>query len=432
MWLIDDQPLYTILKASNITCKPTLNNCIVVLNGISIEKKVGVFKNYIFIYDDEDVLFINTSYKQMMIKYEKEQKGYVHIYSQNQSVKIYGLENVQSIRSLAIQTNFQEHYQVIAKLGKGSFSKVYQCINRITDEHFAVKVISKPLVNFEQEKNCIKKEINLMKMLQHNNIINLCEIYESDQSILLVQGLMMGGTLENYIQKMGSLTEQVAMIIMRQILQGLVFIHDKGILHRDIKPSNILLRHPQSYKQVVICDFGLSDFYNKKGEYRYKLSGTPGYIAPEILNSNCYDFKIDVYSAGIVYFYMLHGQIPFSAQKQDHILMQNKRGNVELQKNIYSKQTRKLLKCMLEVYQNKRCNSYEALEMTNITESNALKQVKQTFSMIKNLNQICLNMNPISESFKENEISDDDLQVPQEVPGVAETHRYTNLGFLQI
>lgn len=64
---------------------------------------------------------------------------------------------------------------------------------------------------------------------------------------------------------------------------------------------------------MVICDLGLSDFYNKKGEYRYKFSGTPGYIAPEILNSQNYDFKIDVYSAGIVYYYMLHGQIPFQA-----------------------------------------------------------------------------------------------------------------------
>ena len=112
--------------------------------------------------------------------------------------------------------------------------------------------------------------------------------------------LLKGGSLLDYIIKKYDITEEDCRIIMMQLLNALTYIHSQDIMHRDLKPENILFR-TETYEQVVISDFGLAEF-SKSKKYIYTRCGTPGYVAPEVLNDLKYNTKVDVYSAGIILF----------------------------------------------------------------------------------------------------------------------------------
>lgn len=89
---------------------------------------------------------------------------------------------------------------------------------------------------------------------------------------------------------------------MYSIISAVEYIHSKNILHRDIKPENLILRRKGDVREVVIADFGLADYYDPKGDYMFKRCGTPGYVAPELLQDKIYDYKIDIFSLGVLMF----------------------------------------------------------------------------------------------------------------------------------
>lgn len=97
------------------------------------------------------------------------------------------------------------------------------------------------------------------------------------------------------------ISEEDAIRGMYKILDALASIHSKGVIHRDIKPENILFRKP-NLDDIIVSDFGLADFMNSEGLYKYHRCGTPGNIAPEVLKDQPYDFKVDTYSAGIIFY----------------------------------------------------------------------------------------------------------------------------------
>lgn len=96
-----------------------------------------------------------------------------------------------------------------------------------------------------------------------------------------------------------------------------------------IQPENLILRSKKDISDLVIADFGLADFYNIDGDYMFKRCGTPGYVAPELLQDKIYDYKIDIFSAGILMFIMLTGHSPFKAKSYDEIVMKNYHCQIE-------------------------------------------------------------------------------------------------------
>jgi calcium/calmodulin-dependent protein kinase I len=130
-------------------------------------------------------------------------------------------------------------------------------------------------------------EMNIMRLLNHPNIIRLYEVYEGEHHIYFVMEYLKGGELFERVTKKGHYLEKDAALLFSKFLSGLAFMHENKVMHRDIKPENIILKDPYSF-EVKLADFGLADYEMKK-ERLFTRCGTPGYVAPEILNDQDYD-----------------------------------------------------------------------------------------------------------------------------------------------
>jgi serine/threonine protein kinase len=157
-------------------------------------------------------------------------------------------------------------------------------------------------------------EIELMRCISHENIIQLYEVYETDRSIYLLLELIQGKSLQDILKKPSfkeSYSEAKVMVMINSILEGLAYLATKGIMHRDLKPDNILL---DKNDKIKIVDFGLATFI-KLNTYIFKKCGTPGYIAPEVFKydekvpSTNYDDRCDVFSAGCIFYYMYNHRL---------------------------------------------------------------------------------------------------------------------------
>ncbi|CAD8062812.1 unnamed protein product [Paramecium sonneborni] len=230
----------------------------------------------------------------------------------------------QLIKKYAIQRTFNEDYKLLKVQGQGNFAKVYKAIGK---DNFAYAVKSfekKSFKNLTLERDALKLEISIMRKIQFPGIIRLYEVYETEHHIQLITDYLEGGELFQYLrnQPQGFNEIQVA-LLMHNLLNSLDYLHQQGIIHRDIKPENLILRSPLNASDVCIADFGLADYYNPEGKYLFKRCGTPGYVAPEILQEKNYDYKVDVFSAGILMFIMLSGQSPFQTKSKNELVIKN-------------------------------------------------------------------------------------------------------------
>ena len=147
-----------------------------------------------------------------------------------------------------------------------------------------------------------------MKKLDHANILKIYEVYETIHSIYLVIDLLEGGELLKRVKESPKLTHKDLSKLMFNLLQALEHIHQKKIMHRDLKPENLLLKDKSNMCDIVIADFGLATRFDiPASEIFFKRCGTPGFVAPEILNykdgqDGFYDEKCDIFSAGSIFF----------------------------------------------------------------------------------------------------------------------------------
>lgn len=159
--------------------------------------------------------------------------------------------------------------------------------------------------------------------MDHKGVIKLYEVYEDEELIYLVMELLRGGELFKRLQGRGIFNEEYCANLLYNLIAGLAYVHTRNVLHRDVKPENLLLREKDNEYDIVVADFGLSDFYDPKGNYMFKRCGTPGYVAPEVLADKIYDVKVDSFSCGVIMFIILTGSSPFKGKSYDEIVMKN-------------------------------------------------------------------------------------------------------------
>ena len=195
-------------------------------------------------------------------------------------------------------------------LGSGNFAVVKKCWpkGQKAGPFYAVKIIDKSKV---EDMGDIEREIEIMGLVEHPNVIKLIEIFDESKKMNLVMELVTGGELFDRIVSLGNYTEKDAAVVMSTLCNALDYLHQKGIVHRDLKPENILLENDSKDAPIKVADFGLARMISGKDMMK-TACGTPGYVAPEVLQNKGYSSgAVDLWSAGVILYILLCGFPPF-------------------------------------------------------------------------------------------------------------------------
>ncbi|KAF5742073.1 CBL-interacting protein kinase 9 [Tripterygium wilfordii] len=212
-------------------------------------------------------------------------------------------------------------YELGRMLGYGTFAKVYHARNLRTGKSVAMKVVGKEKVIKVGMMDQIKREISVMKMVKHPNIVELHEVMASKSKIYISMELVRGGELFSKVAK-GRLREDAARVYFQQLISAIDFCHSRSVYHRDLKPENLLLDEDGNLK---VTDFGLSAFAenSKQDGLLHTTCGTPAYVAPEVIGKKGYDgAKADLWSCGVILYVLLAGFLPF---QEDNIVAMYKK-----------------------------------------------------------------------------------------------------------
>ncbi|XP_057808285.1 CBL-interacting protein kinase 2-like [Salvia miltiorrhiza] len=203
-----------------------------------------------------------------------------------------------------------ERYEFGKLLGQGTFAKVYHARDVKNGASVAIKVIDKEKIVKVGMMEQIKREISVMKLVRHPNVVQLYEVMATKAKIYFIMEYVRGGELFNKVTK-GKMKEDAARKFFQQLISAVDFCHSRGVYHRDLKPENLLL---DEHGNLKISDFGLSALAESRQQdgLLHTTCGTPAYVAPEVISRRGYDgAKADIWSCGVILFVLLSGQLPF-------------------------------------------------------------------------------------------------------------------------
>ncbi|XP_052799636.1 probable serine/threonine-protein kinase fhkE [Mya arenaria] len=209
-----------------------------------------------------------------------------------------------------------DKYTIGDNIGRGKFAVVKQCTNKGTGEVLAAKFIKKRRRGKSCREEILREVVMLEMALDHPRLVNLKEVYETPQELILITEYCAGGELFTECVLEEKFNEADVRLLMSQILEGLVYLHEKNIVHLDLKPQNILLTHEYPSGSVKICDLGFACLVNT-GEDIRDIIGTPDYVAPEVLNYDPLGLYTDMWSLGVLTYVMLTTCSPFAAEDKN-------------------------------------------------------------------------------------------------------------------
>ncbi|KAJ8401718.1 hypothetical protein AAFF_G00376890 [Aldrovandia affinis] len=215
--------------------------------------------------------------------------------------------------SVATTADEQPHignYRLLKTIGKGNFAKVKLARHVLTGKEVAVKIIDKTQLNSSSLQKLFR-EVRIMKLLNHPNIVKLFEVIETEKTLYLVMEYASGGEVFDYLVAHGRMKEKEARAKFRQIVSAVQYCHQKCIVHRDLKAENLLL---DAEMNIKIADFGFSNEF-MLGSKLDTFCGSPPYAAPELFQGKKYDGpEVDVWSLGVILYTLVSGSLPFDGQ----------------------------------------------------------------------------------------------------------------------
>ena len=297
-------------------------------------------------------------------------------------------------------------YDELNKLGEGAYGKVVKVRHKISKVLRAMKIIHKDKISLgSEEEEALINEINVVKSLDHPNIMKVYEFFNKDNCLYIISELLSGGELLDKINENGYLNENVSAFLMKQIFSAVDFCHQKGIIHRDLKPENILIESDEEANKefftIKIIDFGTSGKL-KNGEMFNLNVGTPLYISPEVLK-NKYNEKCDIWSCGVIMYMMLSGQPPFKGENDVEIYQSIKEGKYNFDDEKWddiSNDAKDLINNLLIKDINKRYSAKQALSHPWIKNHRKNKIIDK-----QKLNEVVQNLRNYSAKLKLQQLS---------------------------
>ncbi|EGX94859.1 serine/threonine protein kinase (Kcc4), putative [Cordyceps militaris CM01] len=284
-----------------------------------------------------------------------------------------------STSSSRSKRNYKTHigpWQLGRTLGKGSSARVRLCRHNLTNQLAAVKIVNRRMAYLVQDSSlaalskwdshlpepsdghsrvpmAIEREVAILKLIEHPNIMKLYDIWENRSEIYLILEYIDQGDLFTFINTKGRLSEQVAIFFFRQMISAISYCHSFNVCHRDLKPENILIT---ADLQIKIADFGMAALHQTATHHLATACGSPHYAAPELLKNRQYrGDKADIWSMGVILYAMLSATLPFDDPDLRVMMGKTKKGVYEMPKHI-SPEAEDLIRRMLQVNPERRIN----------------------------------------------------------------------------
>ncbi|XP_059365317.1 death-associated protein kinase 2-like [Carassius carassius] len=312
--------------------------------------------------------------------------------------------------------NVEDLYEIGSVLGSGHFGQVCEVRERATGVLWAGKFLKLKKgagSRLGLERKSVEKEVEVLQSLQHQNILALKDVFESRSEVVLIVELIKGGELFDFIAEKENLTETEAIEFMKQILEGVRYMHQKNVAHFDLKPENIMLSDKHApHPDIKIIDFGMAYRFTPGEEYK-SLGGTPQYIAPEIINFEPLGTAADMWSIGVITYIFLSGLSPFQGETDEETLRNIVGMKYEFEPHHFS-QTSNMAKDFIQKLlvkdQSERMTAEECLihpwikplnrtqiakrnrssiNMKNFKKFNARRKWKMSFNMVSACNRFC-------------------------------------------
>ncbi|XP_049982261.1 death-associated protein kinase 2 isoform X4 [Alexandromys fortis] len=221
------------------------------------------------------------------------------------------------------QQKVEDFYDIGEELGSGQFAIVKKCREKTTGLEYAAKFIKKRQSRASRRGVCreeIEREVSILRQVLHPNIITLHDVYENRTDVVLILELVSGGELFDFLAQKESLSEEEATSFIKQILDGVNYLHTKKIAHFDLKPENIMLLDKTiPIPHIKLIDFGLAHEIEDGVEFK-NIFGTPEFVAPEIVNYEPLGLEADMWSIGVITYILLSGASPFLGDTKQETL----------------------------------------------------------------------------------------------------------------
>ena len=236
------------------------------------------------------------------------------------------------LAGICLMTGFEHDFLVVKKIDSGKFGDICLCQVLDSGEEYAVKVIKKENLESLEQVKFLRGEIKALRRLDHPLCVKLFRVYEEDNCIMLVMEYVLHGSLLSRIQKCKKFTEPDVAVIASRLIAALCHLNQNSIIHRDLKPDNILMTSSTNNYDIKIADFGLASCSLKP---QNTICGSPGFMAPEMLQGQYYNEKFDIFSVGVICYTLLTGKFPFASKSVKEVLEKNRNCELKFEKKVW-------------------------------------------------------------------------------------------------